>query len=202
MLTNCWQTSFGNKFSKRWSAHRSNWNKQDYETDSDRNMTETKKDFKYSLRQCRKNAEMHKANGLAAALQADKSNKSFWQKVNNKNRSSSLPTLVGGANGGSEIVKMWKDYFKGMLNSETLAMGLPSLWNTAQTARRTTWVLKCPCVLLSPWQHFFKSCPWTKLQGLIVFLQSTCCMQMNLCVFFSLNCLTCVLFTDIYPIPV
>jgi len=77
-----------------------------------RNMTETTKDFKYSLRQCRKNAEMHKANGLAAALQADKTKKSFWQKVNNKNRSPSLPTLVGGANGGSEIVKMWKDYFK------------------------------------------------------------------------------------------
>ena len=36
-----------------------------------RNMTETKKDFKYSLRQCRENVEMHKANGLAAALQAD-----------------------------------------------------------------------------------------------------------------------------------
>ena len=45
------------------------------------------------------NAEMHKANGLAAALQAknqevilaifDKTKKSFWQKVNNKNRSSS-----------------------------------------------------------------------------------------------------------------
>ena len=64
------------------------------------------------------------------------------------------------------------------------------------------WILKCPCVLLSPWHHFFKSCPWTKLQGLIVFLKSTCCMQMNLCVFFSVNCLTCVLFTGIYPIPV
>jgi len=62
---------------------------------------------------------MHKANGLAAALQADKAKKSFWQKVNNKNRSPSLPTLVGGANGGSEIVKMWKDYFKGILNSES-----------------------------------------------------------------------------------
>ena len=37
---------------------------------------------------------------------------------------------------------------------------------------------------------------------LIIFLQSTCCMQMNLCVFFSVNCLTCVLFTGIYPIPV
>jgi len=34
-------------------------------------MTKTKKDFKYSLRQCRKNAEMHKANALAAALLAD-----------------------------------------------------------------------------------------------------------------------------------
>jgi len=82
-----------------------------------RNMTKTKKDFKYSLQQGRKNAEMHKANGLAAALQADKTKKSFWQKFNNKNRSPSLPTLVGGANGGSEIVKMWKDYFKGILNS-------------------------------------------------------------------------------------
>ena len=66
-------------------------------------------------------AEMHKANGLAAALQADKTKKSFWQKVNNKNRSPSLPTLVGGTNGGSEMVKMWKNYFKGILNSENCA---------------------------------------------------------------------------------
>jgi len=88
-----------------------------------RNMTETKKDFKYSLRQCRKNAEMHKANGLAATLQADKTKKSFWQKVNNTNRSLSLPTLVGGENGDSEIVKMWKDYFKGILNSENSGNG-------------------------------------------------------------------------------
>ena len=28
---------------------------------------------------------------------------------------------MGGANGGSEIVKMWKDYFKGILNSESSA---------------------------------------------------------------------------------
>jgi len=69
-----------------------------------RNMANTKKDFKYSLWQCRRDVEIHKANGLAAALQADKTKKSFWQKVNNKNRCSSLPTLVGGANGGSEIV--------------------------------------------------------------------------------------------------
>ena len=67
---------------------------------------------------------MHKANGLAAALQPDKTMKSFWQKVNNKNRSPlPVPALVGGANGGSEIVKMWKDYFKGILNSEKSANG-------------------------------------------------------------------------------
>jgi len=88
-----------------------------------RNMTKTKQNFKDSLRQCHKNAEMHKENGLAPALQPDKTKKSFWQKVNNKNRSSSLPALVGGANGGSEIVKMWKDYFKGILNSESSANG-------------------------------------------------------------------------------
>jgi len=64
---------------------------------------------------------MHKANGLAAAVQADKTKKSFWQKVNNKNRSPSLRTLVGGANGGSDIVKMWKNYFKEILNSESSA---------------------------------------------------------------------------------
>jgi len=28
---------------------------------------------------------------------------------------------VGGANGGSDIVKMWKGYFKGILNSENSA---------------------------------------------------------------------------------
>ena len=64
---------------------------------------------------------MHKANGLAAALQADKTKKSFSQKVNNKNRSPSQPTLLGGANGGSEIVKIWKGYFKGILNSDNSA---------------------------------------------------------------------------------
>jgi len=44
-------------------------------------MAETRKDLKYSLRQYRKNVEIHKANGLAAALQADKTKKSFWQKI-------------------------------------------------------------------------------------------------------------------------
>ena len=69
-----------------------------------RNMAKPKKDFKYSLRQCCKDVEIHEANGLAPALQQQdyKTKKSFWQKVNNKKRSPSLPTLVRRANGGSE----------------------------------------------------------------------------------------------------
>ena len=44
-------------------------------------MAKTKKDFKYSLRQCRKDVEIHKANGLAAALQADKTKKSGKRSI-------------------------------------------------------------------------------------------------------------------------
>jgi len=61
--------------------------------------------------------------------------------------------------------------------------------------------LKCSCVLLFRRYHCFKRCPWTRHLGLILFLQSTFCMQMNLYVFFSVYCLICVLFTVSYPIP-
>jgi len=90
---------------------------------------------------------MHKSNGLVPALQADKTNTTYWHRVNDKTRSPSLPTLVGGGNGDPEIVKMWKDYFKGIPNSENTA-NESTVWNTAQTARRIISVFKCPCVLL------------------------------------------------------
>jgi len=52
-------------------------------------MLKTKKDLKYSLRQCRKHVELHKSNGLAAALQADKINQKFSRKLRpQKTRSS------------------------------------------------------------------------------------------------------------------
>ena len=100
-------------------------------------MTKTKKYFKYSLRQCRKDTEMHKANGLAAALQADKTKKSFWQKVNHKNRSPTLPTLVGGANVGSEIVRMWKDYFRGVLTLPTNSASKNSANGSAESVEHS-----------------------------------------------------------------
>jgi len=101
---------------------------------------------------------MHKANGLAAALQADKTKKSFWQKVNKKNRSPSLPTLVGGANGGSEIVKMWKHYSKEILNFENSSNGSAESVEHSIDCKENYVDLEMPCVLLSPWYHFFKSC--------------------------------------------
>ena len=99
---------------------------------------------------------MHKANDLAAALQADKTKRSFWQKVNNQNRSPLLPTLVGGANGGSEIVKMLKDYFKGILNS---ANGSTESMEHSIDCKENYLGLEMPMCFLSPWHHFFKSCP-------------------------------------------
>ena len=45
-----------------------------------RNMANTRKYFKYSLGQCCKDVEIHKANGLAAALQADKTRTHFGKR--------------------------------------------------------------------------------------------------------------------------
>jgi len=77
---------------------------------------------------------------------------------------------------------------------------LSKIWDFRKTrcfvTGRSHTVIK-PMHSFVPWYHFFKSCPSTKLQGLIVFLQSTCWMLINLCVFFSVNCLICVLFTGI-----
>jgi len=61
-----------------------------------------------------------------------------------------------------ENIKLWK-----------LCQCVCSLWNKAYTARRTIWVLKCPCVLLFRWHHFFKSWPWTTPDCICVFF---CCL--------------------------
>ena len=165
-------------------------------------MTETKKDFKYSLRQCRKNTEMHKANGLAAGLQADKTKKSFWQKVNNKNRSSSLSTLVGGANGGSEIVKMWKDYFKGILNSENSGNGSAENVENSIDCKENYLGLEIHMCSFVSLAALLQKLPLNKSPGPDCISAEHLLYADESLRFFSVNCLTCVLFTGIYPIPV
>jgi len=59
------------------------------------NMVKTNKDLKHSLWQCCKDVEIHKANGLADALQADKTNNTFWQKVKQQNQVS-ITASIGG----------------------------------------------------------------------------------------------------------
>jgi len=44
-------------------------------------MVKTKKYFKYSVRQCCQDVEIHKANGQAAAPQADTTTKTFFGKT-------------------------------------------------------------------------------------------------------------------------
>jgi len=168
-------------------------------------MTKTKKDSKYSLRQCRKDAEMHKANGQAAALQADKTKKSFWQKVNNKSRSPSLPTLVGGANGGSEIVKMWKDYFKGILNSENFANGSAESVEHSTDCKENYMGLEMPtlCSFVSL-ASLLQKLPLNKAPGPdCISAEHLLHVDESLRFFLSeLFNITCVLFTGIYPIHV
>jgi len=55
---------------------------------------------------------------------------------------------VGGVDGGSEIVKMWKDYYKGILNSDNSANESAEFVEHSIDCKENYAVLKCPCVLL------------------------------------------------------
>ena len=121
----------------------------------------------------------------------------------NKNRSPSLPTFVGGANGGSEIVKMWKDYFKGILNSENSANGSAESMEHSIDCKENYLGLEMPMCSFVSLASLLQKLPLNKAPGPdCISAEHLLYMQMNLCVFFSVNCLTCVLFTGIYPIPV
>ena len=136
---------------------------------------------------------------LRAFLRFDKTKKSCWQKVNNKNRSSSLPTLVEGANGGSEIVKTWKYYFKGILNS---ANGSAESVKHSIDCKENYLDLGMPMCSFVSLSSLPQKLPLNKTP------RPECISAEHLLYadeslrFFSVNCLTCVLFTGIYPIPV
>ena len=145
---------------------------------------------------------MRKSNGLAAALEADKTKKSFWQKVNNKNRSSSLQTLVGGANGDSEIVKMWKAYFEGILNSESSANESAESVDHSIDCKENYLGLemaRCSFVSLA---SLLQKLPLNKAPGPDCISAEHLLYADESLRFFSVNCLTCVLLTGIYSIPV
>ena len=85
------------------------------ETHSD--MRRSRLQFKYALRLCRANEDMHRADALALSLK-DRNSTSFWKDVQ-KMATSKIPlaTKVGGAIGNEQISDMWHHHFSELLNS-------------------------------------------------------------------------------------
>ena len=79
-----------------------------------------------------------------------------------------------------QILLKYGETFKGIFNSGNSANESAEFVEHRIDCKENYLGTECPCLLLFRWHHFFKSCPWTKYQALIIFLQSTCCMQMNL----------------------
>ncbi len=82
-------------------------------------MRKSRVQFKYALRQCKKDSGRALADSLAANL-LSKDDKSFWaeiKKINNTN--APLATTINYVSGEQPIVVMWKSKFETLLNSST-----------------------------------------------------------------------------------
>jgi len=119
-----------------------------------------------------------------------------------KNRTPSLPTLVGGANGGPEIVKMWKDYFKGILNSENSGNGPAESVEHSIDCKENYLGLEMPICYFVSLASLLQKLPLNKAPGPDCIFAEHLLYAVESLRFFSVNCLTCALFTGIYPIPV
>ena len=81
------------------------------------NMKVTRARFKYVLRQCKANEEMHRADSLAKSMQ-HKDYLEFWKGVNViNNKKVPLATTVGGATGENDIGDMWREHYSDIMNS-------------------------------------------------------------------------------------
>ena len=78
-------------------------------------MKESKKEFKYALRACRKTQQKCKADAMAEALR-NRSPKKFWQSIR-KSKKSWLPSTVGVETGNKAVTVMWRKHFSALLNS-------------------------------------------------------------------------------------
>ena len=78
-------------------------------------MKESKKEFKYALRACRKSQQKCKADAMVKALR-NRSPKKFWQSIR-KSKKSWLPSTVGGETGNKAVTVMCRKHFSALLNS-------------------------------------------------------------------------------------
>jgi len=80
---------------------------------------------------------------------------------------------------------MWKDYCKGILNSENSANESVESVEHSIDCNENYLGLEIPMCSVVSLISLLQKLPLDKAPGLIVFLLSTCCMQVNLCFFLS-----------------
>ena len=107
---------------------------------------------------------------------------------------------MGGANGGSEIVKMWKDYFKRLLHSENSANGSAESVAHSIDCKNYLGLEMAMCSFVSL-ASLLQKLPLHKAPGPDCISAEHLLYADESLRFFSVNCLICVLFTGVYPIP-
>ena len=80
---------------------------------------------------------------------------------------------------------MWKDYCKGISNSENSANESVESVEHSIDCNENYLGLEMPMCSVVSLISLLQKLPLDKAPGLIVFLLSTCCMQVNLCFFLS-----------------
>ena len=80
-------------------------------------MCMTRRVFKNSLRQCRRNVKNEKANRLANRF-ADKDHKEIWKEISKHRREGAIARSVGSIDGvqGSEVIQHWEAKYNKMFN--------------------------------------------------------------------------------------
>ena len=82
------------------------------------NMNLTRRHFKLTLRNCRRDKDQHSADRLAQNL-LSKNVTDFWKEIRKSgvDKTQSQAVTVGGVTGSREICDMWKEYYSAILNS-------------------------------------------------------------------------------------
>ena len=74
-------------------------------------MKESRRKFKYALRQCKSDEEQHRADAIAAALHKDPIKKFFWHTLSKNKRQNCTSASVGGFLRPQAISDMWKQHY-------------------------------------------------------------------------------------------
>ena len=80
-------------------------------------MKESRRKFKYALRQCKSDEEQQRADAIAAALYKDSTKKFFWHTLSKNKRQNCTSASAGGLSRPQAISDTWKQHYSSLLNS-------------------------------------------------------------------------------------